>query len=93
MIEDGDDTFNDARKSVMKRFDNVYLETSYCTSPKRIAQYVELGFGDRMLFGSDFRTMQDESSLEWFELAITVARIGDDAKKAILHDNAARLLG
>jgi hypothetical protein len=92
MIEDGDDSFNTARQDVMNKFDNVYLETSYCSSPKRISQYVEKGYGDRMLFGSDFRTMQDESSLEWFEMAVMLARIDDVAKENILYNNANQLL-
>jgi predicted TIM-barrel fold metal-dependent hydrolase len=92
MAEDGDDTFNVARQGVMDKFDNVYLETSYCSSPKRIAQYVEKGYGDRMLFGSDFRAMQDESSLEWFEAAVMLARIDGESKENILYNNARWLL-
>jgi hypothetical protein len=91
-MKEDDDSMNEIRKYVLKTRKNVYVETSYCPHPKRIEQYVKMGFGDRILFGSDFRTLEDESTLEHFINLIELARIPDDVKDDIFYNNAAELL-
>jgi len=91
MKEDTDE-YNMNRKRLLGKFENVYCETSYGAGPHRIKQYVDLGFGDRLLFGSDFRFRYHEPTLKWFIHMIELADISESEKDAIFHGNATRLL-
>lgn len=91
-MKEDTDAYNFNRIKLLKEFENVYIETSYCPSPHRIQQYVELGFGDRMLFGSDFRTRIHVQTLRWFIAMITLCEIREASKRAILYGNAKKLL-
>ncbi len=74
----------------MKSYKNVYLEISgpYSTPERIEAVAKELGY-DRILFGSDapYFNPRDESR------KVYETRLTDEAKRAILGGNAARLLG
>jgi predicted TIM-barrel fold metal-dependent hydrolase len=50
-----------------------------------------LDIGDKVLFGSDFPNIP--YSYEHAVQAVTDLGLGDDWTRAVLHDNAARLLG
>jgi hypothetical protein len=91
-LKEDDDTENFDRIAIMKQFSNVYLEMSYLSSPKRLAQYVKMGFGDRILFGSDFRTLEDEPTLKWMINAVELADISNQDRERIWYSNADSLL-
>jgi len=91
-MKEDDDEYNEDRKFMLDKFPNVYVEMSYLSSPKRLAQYVQMGFEDRILFGSDFRTMADEPTLQWMIDAVNVAQISQEQKEKILYKNAKKLL-
>lgn len=91
MKEDFDQD-NIDRKTIMKECDNVYLETSYVPHSKRIYQYVRDGFGDRLLFGSDYRTSDDLQSLRGFVQVIKESDITHEDMDNILYNNAYHLL-
>lgn len=91
-LKEDDDNANFDRIAVMKRFSNVYLEMSYLSSPKRLGQYVKMGFVDRILFGSDFRTQEDEPTLKWMINAVELADISNQDREKIWYTNADSLL-
>jgi len=80
------------RIMIMKSSSNVYSETSYCEHPLRIEEFVEKGFEDRLLFGSDFRVEKHISLIKHFSNCVSYARITDGQKKKIFYDNAAELI-
>jgi predicted TIM-barrel fold metal-dependent hydrolase len=91
-MKEDDDSYNAERIHAMSACDNSLVETSYAPHPKRISQYVRMGFGKRMLFGTDFRVLSDEQTLRYYKHLITEADISNHAKKDILYDNACNLL-
>lgn len=92
-MKEDTDTMNQARIALLEQYDNIYVETSYCPHPKRIMQYVNKGFGDRMLFGTDFRTEDDEQTVRYYKHLIREADISENVKKDIFSGNAKTLLG
>lgn len=68
--------------------ENVSVETSYSTHPRRIAQAVRVLGADRLVFGSDFPCATQD-----FELyKVLTAPISDGEKEKVLYRNAQRLL-
>lgn len=89
--EDTDDD-NIARQEIMK-LPNVYFEISYLSSPKRIEQYVKVfRFGNKLLFGSDWRSNADTCTLNWFINAIKLCPISQSEREKIFYTNAHELL-
>ena len=80
---------------LMNRYPNVMVETSPMTRAPRTLVYaaleafIDAGHGDRIVFGSDYGG-QVGGSLNVIELA---SFLSPGEKRAILYDNAARLLG
>jgi len=91
-MKEDNDSYNTNHIHILKKYNNVFIETSYLSSPKRITQYVNLGFENKLLFGSDFRGIDDEVSLKWFVNAIELTSISKEAKEKILLKNAQKLL-
>ncbi len=75
---------------LIPKLENVYVETSYSTHPRRIAQAVNTLSADRILFGSDFPLGDHGMGFEL--LKIEKAPISDSDKEKILYLNAERLL-
>lgn len=73
---------------VASRCDNVYLETSYCSGPHRLAGIVGLVGSEKIVFGSDFPA----NSPIVQKMIVQEARISDNDKERILGRNAQRLL-
>lgn len=90
-MKEDDDKMNRDRIQALKTFDNVYVEMSYISSPKRLVQYVNMGYEDRILFGSDFRTESDEVSLNWFLNAVKLCGFDKKIETKILYQNARKL--
>ena len=68
--------------------ENVSVETSYATHPRRIFEAVNALGSDRIIFGSDF-----PCAPQGFELyKIQNATITDSDRENILYKNASRLL-
>jgi uncharacterized protein len=80
---------NEEALELARRYPNVYLEISG-QSVERIKRMMERGPVDRMVFGTDW---------PWYHQAIGLAKVymategNERARRAILFDNAARLLG
>jgi len=73
---------------IMARRPNLYLEISQLICPGQIPLLVERGCGNRLLFGSDMPTRHLGGPLNMIDReAIT-----EEQRRAILHDNLARLL-
>jgi len=92
-MKEDTDLDNYRRLELLNKYSNFFVETSYTPHAKRIWQYVKKGFGDRLLFGSDFRTLEDEQSLRGFIKVIQESDISDNEKKNIFYNNALKLLG
>lgn len=71
---------------------NVYCELSYLPHPKRVSQYVIAGLGKRLLFGSDFRRLDDEQTIRGYKAMLMESDISVDEKYDILFNNALGLL-
>lgn len=69
--------------------DNVSVETSYSSHPRRISQAVDALGSDRVIFGSDFPC--SDPGFELFK--VKAAPLPDSVKEKILYGNALRLLG
>jgi hypothetical protein len=91
-LKEDDDSDNFERQSILNEFDNCFVEMSYLSSPKRITQYIKLGYEDRILFGSDYRTVDDAPTLRWMLDAVKLAPISDEARRKIRYENARMLL-
>lgn len=91
-MKEDDDMDNEQRKEVLKKNENVYLETSYAPHSKRIWQYVRAGFGDKLLFGSDYRLPEDEQTLRCYIKMVEEADISKEDKEYIFYQNAVDLL-
>ena len=88
------DTYNIERKKLLSfATNNIWIETSYAAGPHRIKQYVDKGWGNRLLFGSDFRNESYIPTLEWFIQMIELSDISEKSKANIFYDNAKFLLG
>jgi uncharacterized protein len=80
---------NEEALELARRYPNVYLELSG-QPVHRIRRMIERGPVDRILFGTDW---------PWYPQAIGLAKLflategREDARRQILHGNAARLLG
>jgi len=85
------DFYNSDRKKALY-YENVYLEISYMSTPKRIRQYAELGYLDRILFGSDFRTFEDEITLKWYIYGIHSLGLSRSERDKIFYYNAYDLI-
>jgi predicted TIM-barrel fold metal-dependent hydrolase len=72
-----------------RRYDHLHLETSRMAHLGAIEGAVRLVGAERLLFGTGSPTRSIQSVLN----AVALARIPDDAKRAILAGNAARLFG
>lgn len=71
-----------------QRHANLWVETSGSSQPWRALERLCEGVGvDRVLFGSDLPFLDPRPKLG----AVCLADLSDDAKRAILHDNAERL--
>ena len=74
--------------ALLPRYDNVAVETSYATHPRRIAQAVNALGSERVLFGSDFPCGQQD-----FELyKVLHAPLAESEKENVLYKNAERML-
>jgi len=74
--------------ALLPKHENVAVETSYATHPRRIAQAVTSLGSERVLFGSDFPCGQQD-----FELYKVVhALLNDDDREKVLYKNAQRFL-
>jgi uncharacterized protein len=79
---------NEEALELARRHENVYLEISG-QSVERIRRMIERGPVERMVFGTDW---------PWYHQAIGLAKVylategNEHARRAILYDNAARLL-
>ena len=73
---------------IARRHDNVYLETSYCSGPRRLAGVVNQVGPEKILFGSDFPVNNPVVQKE----LVLQADISDSDKEKILGLNAKRLL-
>jgi predicted TIM-barrel fold metal-dependent hydrolase len=71
------------------RYSHLYLETSRLAHFRAIEDAVRIVGADRLVFGSDSPTRSLLSPIN----AVAAAEIPDDAKRAILGGNAARLFG
>jgi len=71
---------------------NVYCEASYLPHPKRISQYVSAGLGKKLLFGSDFRKLDDEQTIRGYKAMLMESDISIEKKYDILFNNALGLL-
>lgn len=91
-MKEDDDSDNIERQAIMTKYHNVYLEMSYLSSPKRLAQYVKKGWGDRILYGSDWRSSEDECTLKWTIDAVKLAPISNEDRNRIFYGNAVDLL-
>ena len=74
--------------SMIPKHNNVSLETSYSSHPRRIAQAVNSLGADRVVFGSDFPCSDPGFEL----LRVLKAPITDSQKEKILFKNAEKLL-
>lgn len=91
MKEDTDE-YNKNRVELLEKFDNVYCETSYAAGPHRIKQYIDNGYENRLLFGSDFRFREHVPFLKWQIQMIELAEINESMKHKIFYENAKQLL-
>jgi predicted TIM-barrel fold metal-dependent hydrolase len=91
-MKEDTDAYNQERLMVLERYKNIYAETSYCPHPKRIMQYVKKGFGDRLLFGTDFRTEDDEQTVRYYKHLIKETDISENEKRNIFSVNAKKLM-
>lgn len=74
--------------TIVPTLENVSVETSYSSHPRRITQAVKALGADRVIFGSDMPL-----GVAGFELLkVTMAPISDESKEKILFQNASRLL-
>lgn len=73
---------------IIPQYDNVSVETSYSTHPRRISQAVNVLGSERVIFGSDFPC--GDPSFELYK--IKIAHISDSDKENILYKNALKLL-
>lgn len=71
------------------RYDNVYLETSYCSGPRRLAGAVNLLGSEKILFGSDFPV----NDMVFQKTMVLRTKISTQEKENILGNNARSLLG
>lgn len=74
--------------TIIPKYENVSVETSYSTHPRRISQALNTLGSDRIIFGSDFPC--SDPSFELYK--IQTAPIPDSDKENILCKNASRLL-
>jgi predicted TIM-barrel fold metal-dependent hydrolase len=72
-----------------RRYEHLHFDTSSMAHFRAIETFVAAIGAERVLFGSGSPFRATQSSLN----AILVAAIGDDAKRAILAGNAARIFG
>lgn len=91
-MKEDNDLYALERFNALKNNSNLYCEISYFPHSKRISQYVNADLGSRLLFGSDYRTREDEQSLRGYIAMLNEADISDEVKKRILYDNAKSLL-
>ncbi|WP_455279120.1 amidohydrolase family protein [[Eubacterium] cellulosolvens] len=75
--------------NVTKRYENVFLETSYAQHPRRITQAVNTIGSNRLLYGSDYPL---GGGIEFEISKINLAKITDEDKRMILYDNISRLI-
>ena len=69
--------------------ENVFVETSYSTHPRRISQAVNALGEERVIFGSDMPLTHPGFEL----MKVEMAPITDGAREKILFENGARLIG
>lgn len=74
--------------AIAHRHPNVYLETSYCSGPRRLAGVVNMLGSERILFGSDFPV----NDPVFQKTLVECAKISNTDKENILGLNAKRLL-
>ena len=74
--------------TLIPKYENVAVETSYSTHPRRIRQAVDVLGSERIIFGSDFPC--NDTGFELYK--IQNAHISDSDKENILYRNALRLL-
>lgn len=86
------DKDNTDRLYMLENYENVYLEMSFISSPKRLKQYINKGFGNKILFGSDCRSKDDLGTFLWMLDAIERSGIDDIQKNNILYENAKKIL-
>jgi predicted TIM-barrel fold metal-dependent hydrolase len=75
--------------NVTKRYENIFLETSYAQHPRRITQAVNTIGSDRLLYGSDYPL---GGGIEFEISKINLAKITDEDKRMILYDNITHLI-
>lgn len=75
---------------VAKKNENVLIEISYATHPRRIAQAVKAIGADKLIYGSDFPM---GGGIEFEISKIMLAKINEEEKERILFRNAIELLG
>ncbi len=73
---------------LVPKYENVAVETSYSTHPRRIAEAVRSLGEERVLYGSDFPLSAQDFDI----YKIQHAPLSDGQKEKILYHNAARLL-
>ncbi|MDD2679123.1 MAG: amidohydrolase family protein [Candidatus Nanoarchaeia archaeon] len=91
-MKEDDDSYNYWREKALA-LKNVYCEISYFPHPKRIANYAKKGLAEKLLFGSDFRKLEDEQTIRGYSAMVNEADMSEEQKKGIFKDNALNLLG
>ena len=74
--------------TIIPKYENVSVETSYSTHPRRIRQAVNALGSERILFGSDFPT--NEPGFELYK--IQNAHLKEKEMENVLYRNASRLI-
>jgi len=74
---------------VAKKNENVFIETSYATHPRRITQAIKAIGADKLIYGSDFPM---GGGMEFEISKIMLAKINKEEKERILFRNAIELL-
>ncbi len=75
---------------IAKKNENVFIETSYATHPRRIEQAVRVIGAEKLIYGSDFPM---GGGMEFEISKIRLAKIKDKEKEKIFSKNALSLLG
>jgi len=73
---------------IARECDNVFLETSYCSGPRRLAGVCQEIGSEKILFGTDFPV----NDIVFQKTLVLRAKISDQEKENILGFNAKRLL-